>query len=61
MEIEFTCRVSIDREAWVQTYGCEPEAVAEDARSYMMGQLSESAAADEGAVTGVQMIDYRER
>lgn len=49
-------RVSVDPQAWVETYGTEPAraAVADDVRRYVVTQVQESAAAHEGAIVAVR-------
>lgn len=56
MIVTMTLKVDVDLEAWATIYGVEgARAVREDVRTYALGQLQDSAAAEEGGIRSVTL------
>lgn len=51
IKVKIIHTVEVDIEAWTLTYGDAPEEIRESVKNYCAGQLSESAAANEGCLT----------
>lgn len=57
MKVRITLTLDIDPDAWNTIYGAGEEraAVREDVKSYVLNAIQQSAAAEEGGITKVEM------
>jgi hypothetical protein len=55
MKVRVTLTVEVDPAAWQLAYGTETEDLREDVRNYIAGSVEESAAAQEGGITKVDV------
>ena len=57
MKVRITLTIDVDREAWSDIYGNGDAAteVREDVRSYVLEQIHQSAAADEGGIVNARI------
>jgi hypothetical protein len=51
MNIRVTLTIEVDANGWRETYG--PESVREDVKGYVVNQIQQSAATDEGVLLSV--------
>lgn len=53
MKVRVTLTIDVDEAAWTLAYGTEPEDIREDVKSYVLGSVEHSAAANEGGILNV--------
>jgi hypothetical protein len=53
MKLKISLVVQVDPKAWQEIYGIDSESVRDDVRAYVLNQISQSAAAEEGGITSV--------
>lgn len=57
MKVRVTLTIDVDRESWSTIYGTTEGAneVRDDVRSYVLNQIQQSAAADEGGIVSARI------
>ena len=57
MKVRITLTIDVDRESWSDMYGTTDAAteVREDVRSYVLNQIQQSAAADDGGIVSARI------
>ena len=57
MKVRVTLVVEVDPETWEMIYGTGRKELRDDVKQYALGQLQQSAAADEGGIIRVTRAD----